>query len=179
MLGARTEGPLRPEMARAGETDWVGADSEADLNEPHAIRGSTIFDEKLESGSLLRGGSDYEFRLPMKKVTPLVPCRGKAGGMNYAMDILDEHLVKNNAHLKAGNGNSGRGTMLFAVFDCRHMGQQGFWDAVIPHFFKYEKNENIFQNKLAINDANSFVQMPQTFAGLTLEEDFFDMRNEC
>ena len=67
----------------------------------------TIFDEKLESGSLLRGGSDYEFRLPMKKVTPLVPCRGKAGGMNYAMDILDEHLVKSNRHLRSGQGHRG------------------------------------------------------------------------
>ena len=77
----------------------------------------------MERGSLLQGRKDCEFRVPLKKVTPLVPCRGKAGGMNYAMDVLDEHLVKHNRHLRAGAGNSGRGTMLFAVFDCRHMGQ--------------------------------------------------------
>ena len=68
--------------------------------------------------------------------------------------------------------------MLFTVFDCRHMGQPGFWDAVIPHFWKYKESGNVFENRLRINEKNSFVQMPQTFAELPLEEDFFDMRNE-
>ena len=57
--------------------------------------------------------------------------------------------------------------------------QPGFWNAVMPHFFKYNETSNSLHIKLAINRENSFVQMPQTFAGLTLEEDFFDMRNEC
>ena len=157
------------------ESAWSGDKTKRQRTESMAER---KFAARLEKKQLLRGGKDYEFCLPINKVTPLVPCRGKAGGMNYAMDILDEYLVKNNEHLRSGSGSSGRGTMLFAVFDCRHMGQQGFWDAVVPHFFKYKATENIFEDELVINRKNSFVQMPQTFAELPLQEDFFDMRNE-
>jgi hypothetical protein len=81
------------------------------------------------------------------------------------------------------------------------MGQQGFWDGVIPHFFKYTDSnaskatkgksgkkaeeeadaENpilLSSNGLMVNDKICFVQLPQTFACLDLPEDFFDMRNE-
>ena len=68
--------------------------------------------------------------------------------------------------------------MFFAIFDCRHMGTQGFWDAVIPNFYRYKSHKNPWQREIEINPTVSFVQLPQTFAGLGLEEDFFDMRNE-
>ena len=125
---------------------------------------------------LMLESDEYEFRVPIDKVVPLCPSRGKSGGMNHTMDVLDEYLVKNVPALRKG-----KGTLLFAVFDCRHMGQQGFWDGVIPHFFKYDKKaqgSSALKSSLTINENVCFVQLPQTFAALNLPEDFFDMRNE-
>ena len=39
----------------------------------------------------------------------------------------------------------------------------------------YNNNDD---DDIRINSNVAFVQMPQTFAGLGMEEDFFDMRNE-
>ena len=59
------------------------------------------------------------------------------------------------------------------------MAQPGFWDTVLPNFFKFEEGSHgTAVPKVRIDSSVSFVQLPQTFAGLTLEEDFFDMRNE-
>ena len=51
-------------------------------------------------------------------------------------------------------------------------------EAVLPYFFEYVDYNNDDENDIQINSNVAFVQMPQTFAGLGLEEDFFDMRNE-
>ena len=165
--------------------------------------------------------------LDKDKIQPLCPSRGKAGGMNHALEILDEHLLSNDnegsPHYPSLR-KEGVGTLLFGVFDCRHMGQQGFWEGVVPNFYRYtdekDKKKNQNYHKAESNAGNSlreplmqgqedgadlesnrdsnrgslpdqqdsfeleidpkikFVQLPQTFAGLTLLEDFFDMRNE-
>ena len=81
-----------------------------------------MFDEKMEMGNLLRGGKDYEFRIPIQKVTPLQPCRGKAGGMNHAMDILDEYFVKHNKFLRADKHQG----------NVSHL-QQSFYSAMHSH----------------------------------------------
>ena len=128
---------------------------------------STLFgagqDADDEDEELLESARDYESEVPISQVTPLCPSRGKSGGMNHTMDVLDEFLVKNIDELGYSCG-----TLLFSVFDCRHMGQQGFWDAVVPHFFKYKATENIFEDELVINHKNSFDRAGELPAHLRL-----------
>ena len=119
-----------------------------------------------------------------KLVTPLRQCRGKSGGMNHAVDILDAYFVRHSklvqmlVWFQRNEVYTKTPRMFFAIFDCRHMGTQGFWDAVIPNFYRYKSHKNPWQREIEINPNVSFVQLPQTFAGLGREEDFFDMRNE-
>ena len=117
-------------------------------------------------------------------LTPLRQCRGKSGGMNHAVDILDAYFVRHSklvqmlVWFKRNDVYTKTPRMFFAIFDCRHMGTQGFWDAVVPYFFRYVSHDNPWKRELTINERVAFVQLPQTFAGLNVEEDFFDMRNE-
>ena len=140
--------------------------------------------------------------IPIDCVTPLRPCRGKSGGMNHCMEILNHYLrhhsstftiikqsrngaipplkgMKRRSSLGGvGNKNAVDANMLFAIFDCRHMGQKGFWDAVIPYFYRYKYLNNPWARELMIDREIAFVQLPQTFTALTLDSDVFDMRNE-
>eukprot|EP00634_Sargassococcus_sp_CCMP2135_P009750 CAMPEP_0198653902 /NCGR_PEP_ID=MMETSP1467-20131203/7348_1 /TAXON_ID=1462469 /ORGANISM="unid. sp., Strain CCMP2135" /LENGTH=1651 /DNA_ID=CAMNT_0044389879 /DNA_START=6 /DNA_END=4961 /DNA_ORIENTATION=+ len=180
--------------------------------------------------------------LPLELVEPLRQSRGKSGGMNHAMEILNYYIrhhsstmsvVRENAeanheefwsesaHGKNRGGNvptrnqknvllstnlgrsSRRGLasttakqqfyddvppdkrsnpvaacLLFAIFDCRHMATQGFWDAVIPYFYAYKHIHNPWSRELQVDRPVAFVQLPQSFNSLTLDNDIFDMRNE-
>ena len=171
-------------LIEAGRTSDVSISNKG--NRPNRPRTGTVW-------NLEKGG--FERSVDISKVQPLTPSRGKAGGMNHALEVLDEHLVNDS---KKELFNKTTGNLFFAVFDCRHMGQQGFWEGVIPHFFQYkdhfpekcctstccnaekdpEAQTEFDPFDLKINDNVMFVQLPQTFAGLTLMEDFFDMRNE-
>ena len=71
-----------------------------------------------------------------------------------------------------------RSGLLFAIFDCRHMALEGFWDSIVPQFYRYTNPNNPWSAELEINPKVAFVQLPQTFTGLSIREDFFDMRNE-
>ena len=85
-------------------------------------------------------------KLDKDKIQPLCPSRGKAGGMNHALEILDEHLLSVNEEGQSyypSLKEDGVGTLLFGVFDCRHMGQQGFWEGVVPNFYRYKEDERI------------------------------------
>merc|ERR1719324_1225444 len=82
---------------------------------------------------------------------------------DYARDVEDEKQV---------------GHLLFAIFDCRHMALEGFWDSIVPQFYRYVNPNNPWSAELEINPKVAFVQLPQTFTGLSIREDFFDMRNE-
>jgi hypothetical protein len=125
-----------------------------------------------------------EATVKCEELQALRPARGKSGGMNHAVDILDAYLVRRSncvrklRELKEDGITTKTGRLFFAIFDCRHMGTQGFWDAVVPHFFRYVSHSNPWLRTLDINTKVAFVQLPQTFAGLDLDEDFFDMRNE-
>ena len=167
-----------------GESDHVGFLPGGDLTnggwkpiEGEAFPAETFCDQ-------LNRMEPTEAAVPCALLEPLRQCRGKSGGMNHAVDMLDAYLVRHSnlvrmlaAFKRCGIENK-QARLFFAIFDCRHMGTQGFWDAVVPHFFKYKTHKNPWVRELEINSKVSFVQMPQTFAGLGLDEDFFDMRNE-
>jgi uncharacterized membrane protein YwzB len=101
---------------------------------------------------------------------PYIGVRGKGGGLNYAVDLLQFR-----------DGFIGTGAeqdpvpqrMLFGIFDARHMAHSDFWKMVLPKFmqnkdigFTYEANPDI-----------AMVQAPQHFAGLSAESDVLDILN--
>mmetsp|Transcript_8245 Transcript_8245/g.25499 ORF Transcript_8245/g.25499 Transcript_8245/m.25499 type:complete len:1624 (-) Transcript_8245:637-5508(-) len=130
--------------------------------------------------------------VPYEVLQPLRESRGKAGGMNHAMEIINHYLRHHSStfelikHRRKGamppgrvyNRNKVDAHLLFAIMDCRHMGQKGFWDAVIPYFYTYKHIKNPWGRQLEIDSSVAFVQLPQTFTALSLEADIFDMRNE-
>ena len=159
---------------------------------------------EYEQRNLLSSSAGEEAIIPIDLVEPLRQSRGKSGGMNHAMEILNHYirhhsstfnLLKtrykrkrpppdNNRQLKksivGGKKKKHRADahLLFAIFDCRHMATQGFWDAVIPYFYGYKHQRNPWARGLKIDGSVAFVQLPQTFTSLSLDSDIFDMRNE-
>ena len=82
------------------------------------------------------------YEVPMTMLQPVQSSRGKAGGMNNALAVLEEYIInkckntpgeeeKENdqspAYRLLGQEHQ-EGTLLFAVFDARHMGQVGYHD---------------------------------------------------
>lgn len=141
-----------------------------------------------------RGAGYYENEeaiVPYEVLQPLRESRGKAGGMNHAMEIINHYLRHHSSTFalikerRKGAMPPGRAFdrhkvdahLLFAIMDCRHMGQKGFWDAVIPYFYTYKHINNPWGRELEIDSSVAFVQLPQTFTALSLEADIFDMRN--
>lgn len=135
--------------------------------------------------------------VPLDCIQPLRESRGKSGGMNHAMEILNFYLRYESATFKLLEAkrmvradepvttievpdNSPKNPidacLLFAVFDCRHMAVQGFWNAVIPYFFHYKNCTNPWSSELEIDHNVAFVQLPQSFSSLTIDDDIFDMR---
>merc|ERR1719502_1877550 len=131
---------------------------------------------------------DFEAVLPIDVVEPLRECRGKSGGMNHAVAVVNGYLhhysrtmrrvrKRRDYALKEDDAKQ-VGHLLFAIFDCRHMALEGFWDSIVPQFYRYTNPNNPWSAELEINPKVAFVQLPQTFTGLSIREDFFDMRNE-
>lgn len=137
--------------------------------------------------------------VPLACITPLRESRGKSGGMNHAMEIINYYLRYESATFRLLEAkrmmkkrrkkktvqvpensvdNPTEACLLFAIFDCRHMAVQGFWNAVIPYFFHYRDETNPWSTNLEIDHNVAFVQLPQSFSSLTIEDDIFDMRNE-
>ena len=125
---------------------------------------------------------DFEAVLDAAWVEPLRQCRGKSGGMNHAVEVVNAYLHHYSTTMRRvrarGSRDDAGGHLLFAIFDCRHMALEGFWDAVVPQFYRYTRPNNPWSSELEINPKVAFVQLPQTFTGLRIQEDFFDMRNE-
>lgn len=151
-----------------------------------------------------------EALIPIELLQPLRESRGKSGGMNHAMEILNFYLRHHSSTMKVMKKNyeyerslnkafaienekrvmslddvpenstkkETRACLLFAIFDCRHMATQGYWDVVVPYFYKYRNLNNPWSRGLAIDRPVAFVQLPQTFNSLTIDNDIFDMRNE-
>ena len=84
---------------------------------------------------------------------------------------------KRRDYFRRGRREAGRS---FTICDLRlrHMALEGFWDSIVPQFYRYTNPNNPWSAELEINPKVAFVQLPQTFTGLSIREDFFDMRNE-
>jgi hypothetical protein len=145
-----------------------------------------------ETATLLNshGVCGDEATVPVDLLQPLLECRGKSGGMNHAMEVLTNYVRQHSStfnHMREKRDRDQKieeqergieAHMLFAIFDCRHMATEGFWDAVVPYFYRYKHPDNPWAQELIIDRKVAFVQLPQTFTGLSLEDDVFDMRNE-
>lgn len=93
--------------------------------------------------------------------------------------VDSKHCTDNLEIPENSKKNETAACMLFAIFDCRHMATQGFWDVVIPYFYKYRYLNNPWSRELAIDRPVAFVQLPQTFNSLTIDTDIFDMREDA
>jgi hypothetical protein len=103
-------------------------------------------------------------------LSPYMGVRGKSGGLNYAVDLLQmrEGFI--------GTGEAADTTpdrMLFGIFDARHQPHPDFWRKVLPKFM----NNTEFGYTYEVNDAVTLVQAPQSFALVAIEEDILDVLN--
>lgn len=153
-------------------------------------------DEERFQEVFLNSSNDGEFAgeeaiLPVECIAPLRESRGKSGGMNAAMEIINYYIRHHSSTFRlmsqqrlgaapsaTRQADAADAHLLFAIFDCRHMATQGFWDTVIPYFFGYRHVNNPWSRELMIDQDVAFVQLPQTFTSLSIEDDIFDMRNE-
>jgi len=153
--------------------------------------GKTPSELDYDTATLLNshGVCGDEATVPEEILEPLRESRGKSGGMNHAMEILTNYLrhhsttfelirKKRGGVLPFPQSDEVDAHLLFAIFDCRHMATEGFWDAIVPYFYRYKHPDNPWARELEIDRKVAFVQLPQTFTGLSLKDDIFDMRNE-
>ena len=108
-------------------------------------------------------------QLPLSVLAPLLRCRGKAGGMNFAVKVLEEREYEKQ---DADPDHHVPSLTLFAIFDCRHMVTPGFWEQTILHFFRDRAGEVHLQPSV------KYCQVPQNFIGVDLATDYLDMQNE-
>mmetsp|Transcript_9403 Transcript_9403/g.18876 ORF Transcript_9403/g.18876 Transcript_9403/m.18876 type:complete len:884 (+) Transcript_9403:305-2956(+) len=108
-------------------------------------------------------------QLPLSILDPLLRCRGKAGGMNFAVKILENREYE---RAEMDPTHSVPSLTLFAIFDCRHMVTPGFWEQTILHFFRERDGEVHLQPSV------KYCQVPQNFIGVELATDYLDMQNE-
>ena len=114
--------------------------------------------------------SNAFIQLPLSILAPLLRCRGKAGGMNFAVKVLEER-----EHERAASDPLNQqlpALTLFAIFDCRHMVTPGFWEQTILHFFRERAGE------VSLQPSVKYCQVPQNFIGVELATDYLDMQNE-
>jgi len=108
-------------------------------------------------------------QVPISILAPLLRCRGKAGGMNFAVKVLEEREYEKAAYDPNHHVPS---LTLFAIFDCRHMVTPGFWEQTILHFFRERAGE------VQLQPSVKYCQVPQNFIGVELATDYLDMQNE-
>jgi hypothetical protein len=113
--------------------------------------------------------SEDRLELPSCWLDPQQRCRGKAGGMNFSVRLLED---RENLELSIGYKVAPPNLKLFAIFDCRHMVTPGFWEQTILHFFR---NTNGAVKRL---ESVMYCQVPQNFVGIELATDYLDMQNE-
>merc|ERR1711970_965742 len=104
---------------------------------------------------------DFEAVLPIDVVEPLRECRGKSGGMNHAVAMVNGYLHhysrtmrrvrKRRDYSRDAADAKQVGHLLFAIFDCRHMALEGFWDSIVPQFYRYVNPNNPWSAELEIN----------------------------
>eukprot|EP00613_Pedinella_sp_CCMP2098_P050837 CAMPEP_0171825626 /NCGR_PEP_ID=MMETSP0992-20121227/5639_1 /TAXON_ID=483369 /ORGANISM="non described non described, Strain CCMP2098" /LENGTH=1435 /DNA_ID=CAMNT_0012440573 /DNA_START=137 /DNA_END=4444 /DNA_ORIENTATION=- len=113
--------------------------------------------------------SEERIELPAAWLDPQQRCRGKAGGMNFSVRILeDREQLELAMGLKAAPPN----LKLYSIFDCRHMVTPGFWEQTILHFFR--DSGGVVRREESV----MYCQVPQNFVGIELKTDYLDMQNE-
>jgi hypothetical protein len=113
--------------------------------------------------------NDDRIELPESWLNPQQRCRGKAGGMNFSVRVLED---RENLELSLGLKSTPPNLKLFSIFDCRHMVTPGFWEQTILHFFR--DMNGIVQREETV----MYCQVPQNFVGIELKTDYLDMQNE-
>jgi len=113
--------------------------------------------------------SEERIELPAAWLDPQQRCRGKAGGMNFSVRLLeDREQLELALGLKAAPPN----LKLYSIFDCRHMVTPGFWEQTILHFFR--DSGGVVRREESV----MYCQVPQNFVGIELKTDYLDMQNE-
>jgi hypothetical protein len=144
----------------------------SEASEVQALWTPTIPGSKASSelaGAAMKLTSNAFIQLPLSILAPLLRCRGKAGGMNFAVKILEEREYEKAARDPTHHIPS---LTLFAIFDCRHMVTPGFWEQTILHFFREKDGE------VQLQPTVKYCQVPQNFIGVELSTDYLDMQNE-
>ena len=116
-------------------------------------------------------------------------CRGKSGGMNHAVAVVNGYLHHYSRTMRrvrkrryyCGDAADAKqvGHLLFAIFDCQHMALEGFWDSIVPQFYRYTNPEQPLELRSSRDQSESSVlAAPADFYWVVHPRDFFDMRNE-
>ena len=110
--------------------------------------------------------NEKSFTVPISQVQPVSPCRGKAGGMNSALDVIDEYLTSSGFFSSEETGMEG--TMLFSIFDARHMAQQGWCESSAKQHTSTNLNElfNEYIPHALVSDRGSGVAIFLRIRGL-------------
>eukprot|EP00613_Pedinella_sp_CCMP2098_P037325 CAMPEP_0171812948 /NCGR_PEP_ID=MMETSP0991-20121206/78953_1 /TAXON_ID=483369 /ORGANISM="non described non described, Strain CCMP2098" /LENGTH=983 /DNA_ID=CAMNT_0012426495 /DNA_START=59 /DNA_END=3007 /DNA_ORIENTATION=+ len=107
--------------------------------------------------------SEERIELPAAWLDPQQRCRGKAGGMNFSVRLLeDREQLELALGLKAAPPN----LKLYSIFDCRHMVTPGFWEQTILHFFR--DSGGVVRREESV----MYCQVPQNFVGIELKTDY-------
>eukprot|EP00922_Rhytidocystis_sp_ex-Travisia-forbesii_P018078 GHVS01026924.1.p1 GENE.GHVS01026924.1~~GHVS01026924.1.p1 ORF type:complete len:1074 (+),score=129.32 GHVS01026924.1:79-3222(+) len=123
---------------------------------------------------------------PLSDLRALQEARGKAGALNFTLEVLfeqkllsrhaavdfigfDEHISETLRHDDEAR-EAGR-IQLLGIVDCRHLASPNFWRKMIPHFFtsnktvaqRTDRNMQESHECVAINPRVAFAQAPQNF----------------
>jgi len=114
----------------------------------------------------------YGERIENTERVPLRTSRGKAGGLNFAMNYMVAWIEK---HVRLENGNIDREKpLLFSIADARHQYQPDFMQTTIPYFFHDRESPDhpIVRDRMV-----KFSQCPQYFPEQNDTTDFLDTNN--
>merc|ERR1719282_926483 len=103
-------------------------------------------------------------------LVPFFGVRGKSGGLNYAVDILQ---YRDGFIGTGAESDPTADRLLFGIFDARHQPHPDFWRQCLP---KFMNNKDIGYT-YEVNDDVIMVQAPQSFAAISADEDTLDVMN--
>ncbi|CEM36126.1 unnamed protein product [Vitrella brassicaformis CCMP3155] len=175
-----------------GEVDWMEARKR--YARVVAVReGEVTLDASTASEALCSLGLPLDpltstYTAPLAHTHPLHPYRGKAGALNFALDVLRRmgHLSQQPSLAIRGwddgatcdKDNRERGGIeLLSILDCRHMASREFWRRTLRWFFDGQPGARDGAEGITLNERVAYVQLPQHFADLQGVEKL-DMEND-